>query len=60
MLAVGDEIETVCVFFFFGIFLNFNGVLPGNETAKFSFLIFSVRFSVRFIKIICISTCPID
>ena len=41
--------ETVGIF---GYFINFNGVLPGNETVIF--LHFSVIYNVSFSKIICI------
>ena len=44
---------------FWGICINFNGVLPGNETVKFFIVLlfwhFSVTHYVSFTKIICIS-----
>ena len=45
MLPAGMGLK---LFGFGGIFLNFNGGLPGNATVKFFFLHFSVRYNVRF------------
>ena len=53
MLAAGMELKLLN---FLGVFFKFNGVLPGNETAKFFFFdIFSISYNVSFSKIICIS-----
>ena len=41
---------------FGGIFLNFNGALPGNEMVKCYFILyFSVTYNISFTEIICIS-----
>ena len=54
MLAAGTGLK---LFDLSGYFVNFNGVLPGNETVNFFFFVlhFSVRYNVCFIKIICTS-----
>ena len=53
MLVAGTGLK---LFDFLGIFFNFIGILPRNETVNlFCFGIFSVRYNVSFTKIICIS-----
>ena len=60
MVAAGTGLKLFDFFFFFGggggILVSFNGVLSGNEMVIFFlFWHFSVRYNVKFIKIIRIS-----